>query len=59
MQIVGADNFNALVGASPVHVTFSEWSLTDPRAYDFVRPILRENNGSAAFIYTPRGYNHA
>lgn len=58
VQIVGADNFNALVGASPVHVTFSEWSLTDPRAYDFVRPILRENNGSVAFIYTPRGYNH-
>ena len=59
VQLVGADNFNALVGASPVHVTFSEWSLTDPRAYDFVRPILRENNGSVAFIYTPRGYNHA
>lgn len=59
IQIVGADNFNSLVGASPVHVTFSEWSLTDPRAYDFVRPILRENNGSVAFIFTPRGYNHA
>lgn len=59
VQIVGADNFNSLVGASPVHVTFSEWSLTDPRAYDFVRPILRENNGSASFIFTPRGYNHA
>jgi phage terminase large subunit len=58
VQIVGADNFNALVGASPVHVTFSEWSLTDPRAYDFVRPILRENDGSVSFIYTPRGYNH-
>lgn len=58
IQIVGADNFNSLVGASPVHVTFSEWSLTDPRAYDFVRPILRENNGSVSFIYTPRGFNH-
>jgi hypothetical protein len=58
VQVVGADNFNSLVGASPVHVTFSEWSLTDPRAYDFVRPILRENNGSVSFIYTPRGFNH-
>lgn len=58
VQIVGADNFNALMGASPVHVTFSEWALTDPRAYDFVRPILRENQGSVSFIYTPRGYNH-
>jgi phage terminase large subunit len=59
VQIVGADNFNSLVGASPVHVTYSEWALTDPRAYDFARPILRENNGSASFITTPRGYNHA
>jgi len=59
VQIVGADNFDSLVGASPVHVTFSEWALTDPRAYDFVRPILRENRGSVAFIFTPRGYNHA
>lgn len=58
VQIVGADNFNSLLGASPVHVTFSEWSLTDPRAYDFVRPILRENKGSVSFIYTPRGFNH-
>ena len=58
VQIVGADNFNSLIGASPVHVTFSEWSVTDPRAYDFVRPILRENGGSVSFIYTPRGYNH-
>jgi phage terminase large subunit len=58
VQLVGADNFNSLVGASPRHVTFSEWSLTDPRAYDFVRPILRENKGSVSFIYTPRGYNH-
>jgi hypothetical protein len=59
VQIVGADNFDSLVGSSPVHVTFSEWALTDPRAYDFVRPILRENNGSVSFIFTPRGYNHA
>ncbi len=59
VQIVGADNFDSLVGAAPVHVTFSEWALTDPRAYDFVRPILRENNGSVSFIFTPRGYNHA
>lgn len=58
VQIVGADNFDSLVGASPVHVTFSEWALTDPRAYDYVRPILRENGGSVAFIFTPRGYNH-
>ena len=58
IQLVGADNFDSLVGANPVGVVFSEWALTDPRAYDFVRPILRENKGAVSFIYTPRGYNH-
>jgi phage terminase large subunit len=46
------------VGANPVGVVFSEWSLADPRAWDFVRPILAENGGWALFIYTPRGRNH-
>lgn len=57
-QVVGSDNYDSLVGSNPVGVLFSEWSLSDPRAWEFVRPILRENNGWAAFIYTPRGYNH-
>ncbi len=57
-QLCGSDNYNSLVGSNPVGVVFSEWSLTDPRAWDFVRPILRENGGWAIFIYTPRGRNH-
>jgi hypothetical protein len=58
-RLVGADNFDALVGANPKHVTFSEYALTSPKAYEFVRPILAENGGSLLFITTPRGYNHA
>lgn len=57
-QLVGSDNYNNLVGSNPIGVVFSEWSLTDPRAWDFVRPILAENGGWAVFIYTPRGKNH-
>ena len=57
-QLVGSDNYNSLVGSNPVGVVFSEWSLTDPRAWDFVRPILAQNGGWAVFIYTPRGKNH-
>ncbi len=57
-QLCGSDNYNSLVGSNPVGVVFSEWSLTDPRAWDFVRPILAENGGWAIFIYTPRGRNH-
>lgn len=58
-RLVGADNFNALVGSNPRHVTFSEFALTMPKAREFVRPILAENGGTELTITTPRGYNHA
>jgi hypothetical protein len=58
-RLVGADNFNALVGSSPKHVTFSEYALTQPNAREFVRPILAANGGTELTITTPRGYNHA
>lgn len=58
-QVVGGDNYDSLVGSNPKGIVFSEWSLTDPRAWDYFRPILAENEGWAVFIYTPRGKNHA
>lgn len=58
-QLVGSDNYNALVGSPPVGLVFSEYALADPRAWNFMRPILAENNGHALFITTPRGNNHA
>jgi phage terminase large subunit len=57
-HIVGSDNFDSLVGSPPRGVTFSEWSLADPRAWGFIEPILEENGGWAIFPYTPRGNNH-
>lgn len=57
-QLVGSDNYNSLVGAPPVGLTFSEYALADPRAWDYLRPILAENGGWALFIFTPRGKNH-
>lgn len=57
-QVVGSDNYDSLVGSPPVGVVYSEWSLADPAAWDFLRPILAENKGWAFFIYTPRGRNH-
>jgi hypothetical protein len=59
VQLVGADNFDALIGANPVGIVFSEYAVTHPRAWDLMRPIIVENDGWAAFITTPRGYNHA
>lgn len=58
-QLVGSDNYNALVGSPPVGLVFSEYALADPGAWNFMRPILAENNGWATFITTPRGKNHA
>jgi len=60
IQLIGADSFMETgVGANPVGVVFSEYSLISPKAFEFVRPILRENDGWAVFIFTPRGKNHA
>jgi len=58
-QVVGADNINSIVGTNPVGVVFSEYSLIDPAAWGFIRPILAENDGWAIFVFTPRGENHA
>lgn len=58
-QLVGSDNFNSLVGAPPAGLVFSEYALANPAAWDYLRPILAENGGSALFVFTPRGRNHA
>ena len=58
LQLVGSDNYDGLVGTNPQGVVFSEYALQDPRAYQFIRPILTANDGFALFLSTPRGKNH-
>lgn len=58
-QVIGSDNYDALVGTPPIGVVFSEWALSNPQAWSLIRPILAENGGWAVFITTPRGRNHA
>ena len=57
-NLVGSDNFDSLVGAPPLGIIFSEYSLCDPRAWAYMRPILAQNGGWAIFLYTFRGQNH-
>lgn len=57
-QVVGSDNYDSLMGTNPSGVVFSEYALQDPRAYQFIRPILTANQGWALFLSTPRGKNH-
>ena len=58
-KVCGSDNYDRLVGANPIGVVFSEYSLAKPAAWEYIRPILTENGGWALFIFTPRGENHA
>ena len=58
-QLIGSDRYNATVGAGPVGIVYSEWALSNPSAYAYHKPMLRESKGIAAFITTPRGNNHA
>ena len=58
-QMAGSDRYNSLVGSNVRGVVFSEWALCDPRAWDYIRPIIRENGGWVVFITTLRGKNHA
>lgn len=58
IQMVGSDNIDGLVGTNPLGVVFSEYAIQDPRAYNFLRPILMANDGWCVFISTPRGKNH-
>ena len=57
MQLLGSDQYDSLVGSGPSIVVFSEAALHDPRAWAYIRPMLRETQGTAIFISTPRGKN--
>lgn len=57
-QLMGSDNYNALVGSPPIGLTYSEYALSNPTSWGYLRPILLENGGWASFNSTPRGKNH-
>ncbi len=57
-QVIGMDDVDRIVGTNPRGIIFSEYSLQNPKGWDYMRPILAENGGWAIFNYTPRGKNH-
>ena len=59
IQLVGADRIDSLMGSNPVGVNLSEFALMKPSVWDYLSPILNENDGWACFVTTPRGRNHA
>lgn len=58
VRFLGSDNIDSIVGTNPVGVIFSEFSLHKVEAWNYLRPILIENDGWALFNGTPRGKNH-
>lgn len=58
-QVIGVEDADKIVGTNPRGIIFSEYSLQNPKAWEYMRPILAENRGWAIFNYTPRGKNHA
>lgn len=57
-SVIGSEDVDRLVGPNPVGVAMTEYPIQDPKFWEYIRPILMENGGWAAFIYTPRGRNH-
>lgn len=58
IQLIGTDNIDRVMGTNPVGCVFSEYALQNPRAWEYIEPILLANRGWAWFISTPRGKNH-
>lgn len=58
-QLIGSDRYDSTVGSGPKGIAYSEWALSNPSAWAYHSPMIRESKGFAAFITTPRGNNHA
>jgi len=58
LQMGGSDSYDRLLGTNPYGIVYSEFSTSDPKSYQYLRPILSVSDGWALFISTPRGRNH-
>jgi hypothetical protein len=58
MILAGSNNFNSHMGSNPVTIIYSEYSLHNPLARQYMNPILIQNKGLEIAQYTPRGMNH-
>lgn len=59
-RFLGAENLDSHRGAGPIDVVFDEYSEMNEQIWiSVIQPILRENKGTATFIFTPKGRNHS
>lgn len=58
LVLAGSNNYNGLMGTNPITLIYSEFSLHNPMARQYLNPILVQNNGIEVLQFTPRGKNH-
>jgi phage terminase large subunit len=58
LVLAGSNNYNGLMGTNPISIIYSEFSLHNPLARQYLNPILVQNNGVEILQFTPRGKNH-
>jgi phage FluMu gp28-like protein len=59
-RFVGAENPDSHRGSNPCDVVFDEYSEQPEEIWTAIfQPVLRENKGTATFIFTPKGKNHS
>ena len=59
-RFVGSEDYDKHRGINAIDVVFDEYSEQKEEIWTAVfQPILRENGGTATFVFTPKGKNHA
>ena len=59
-RFIGGEDPDKHRGTAPIDVVFDEYSEQSERLWtEIFQPVLRENKGTATFVYTPKGKNHS
>lgn len=59
-RLAGCEDIDKHRGINPIDVVFDEYSEMNPEIWSaIIQPVLRENHGTATFIFTPKGKNHS
>lgn len=59
-RFAGCEDIDKHRGINPIDVIFDEFSEEPEQIWTAViQPVLRENKGTATFIFTPKGKNHS
>ena len=59
LVLAGSNNYDGLMGTNPITIIYSEFSLHNPLARQYLNPIMIQNKGLEIIQFTPRGMNHA